>query len=322
MLSSTTPCGPLLSMMAAIMMAPSPRWKPCCKTAEASDQTRRIKIMLAQMLLGTGNQVGARARVEEVLAEDPNNSEALKLRAAWLIQEDKPGEAIVDLRTALAQNPSDAATLTLLAEAYQRDGNLDLAGEQLAAAVQASNTGADESLRYAAFLQQHGRGPAAETVLTDARKANPANVGVLQQLANLKLAAQDFTGAGEILTALQQIATPEAKTAASNLETAILLGQNRTDEGLAFLQSQIDQSSGGDNRSLAVLIDTQMRSGKAAEARQTLDAAIAKAPTDQQLQLMSASLYSVAGDTTKAEATLRALITADPAAEGAGPSAL
>lgn len=285
------------------------------KSAEPSDQTRRIKIMLAKMLLGTGNQVGARARVEEVIVEDATNADALKMRAAWLIQEDKPGEAIVDLRTALSQNPSDVATMTLMAEAYERDGNLDLAGEQLAAAVNASHAGAEQSLRYAAFLQQQGRNPAAETVLTDARTANPAHVGVLLQLANLKLSRQDFAGANEILAAVQQIATPEAEAAAKGIQTAILLGQNRTEESLALLQSQIDQAAGGDNRALTVMLETQVRGGKIAEARASLDAAIAKAPKDRQLQLISASLDAMSGDIGKAEQNLRGLIAADPAAE-------
>ncbi len=285
------------------------------QTAEPSDQTRRIKIMLAQMLLGTGNQVGARARVEEVLIEDATNTDALKLRAAWLIQEDKPGEAIVDLRTALSQSPRDTAILTLMAEAHERDGSLDLAGERLAAAVEVSNSAPDESLRYAAFLRRQGRGPVAETVLTDARKANPANLDVLRQLADLKLAAQDFAGAEAILAALRQIATPEAARAATALQTALLLAQNRTEESLALLQSQIDTAAGGDNRAMAMLLETQVRGGKSAEARQALDAAIAKTPADPQLQLMSATLYAVTGDTGKSEETLRAIITADPAAE-------
>ena len=285
------------------------------QSAEPSDQTRRIKIMLAQMLLGTGNKVGARARVEEVIAEDATNADALKLRAAWLIQEDKPGEAIIDLRTALSQSPRDVATMTLMAEAYERDGNLDLAGEQLAGAVDASNAGAEQSLRYAAFLQQQGRGQIAETVLTDARKANPAHVGILLQLANLKLSKQDFTGVNEIQSALQQIAAPEAQAAANALQAAILLGQSRTEESLSFLQSQIDQATGGDNRALALMLETQVRGGKMAEARTILAAAITRAPADKQLQMMSASLFAMSGDTGKAEEALRALIAADAAAE-------
>jgi predicted Zn-dependent protease len=122
------------------------------KAADASDQTRRIKVMLAKMLEATGNSVGARARIEEVLAEDATSVEALKMRAGWLIQEDRPGEAIVDLRAALGQAPRDAAILTLMAAAHERDGSLELAGERLALAVEVSGSAPEESMRYAQFL--------------------------------------------------------------------------------------------------------------------------------------------------------------------------
>ena len=37
------------------------------------------------------------------------------MEATWLIDEDKPGEAIVALRNALNQAPQDTQTLTLMA---------------------------------------------------------------------------------------------------------------------------------------------------------------------------------------------------------------
>ncbi|MEO5615368.1 MAG: tetratricopeptide repeat protein, partial [Cypionkella sp.] len=138
---------------------------------------------------------------------------------------------------------------------------------------------------------------------------------ILLQLANLKLSKQDFTSVNEIQTALQQIATSEADAAANALQAAILVAQNRTEESLTFLQGQINQAAGGDNRALALMLETQVRGGKIAEARTILDAAIAKAPADKQLQMMNASLYAMSGDTSKAEEALRALITRDAAEE-------
>ncbi|MFN6978427.1 MAG: hypothetical protein ACK4OP_09910, partial [Gemmobacter sp.] len=64
------------------------------------------------MLQATGNPVGARALVEAVLAEDASSVEALKLRAGWAIDADRPAEAIADLRAALNQAPRDAAIMT------------------------------------------------------------------------------------------------------------------------------------------------------------------------------------------------------------------
>jgi cellulose synthase operon protein C len=287
--------------------------------AEPSDQTHRLKVMLAQMLLGINNQVGARARIEEILAEDATNSEALKLRAAWLIQEDKPGEAIVDLRAAISQNPRDPAILTLMAEAHERDGSPDLAAERLAMAVEVSNNAPGESLRYAAFLRKQGRDQVAETVLVDARQSNPGNIAVLIQLADIWLAANNFTGVQNIVDSLRTINTPEANEPARQLQAALLLGQNRAEDGLAFLQSQIDETSGSDARAIAMMVETQVRSGKVEEARRTLDDAIKKAPDDQNLTLLSASLYALAGDVPKAEAAFRTVIAANPTNEAPIP---
>lgn len=282
--------------------------------AEPSDETRRIKGILAQMLLATGNKVGARARTEEVLAEDPSNTDALKLRAGFLIAEDKPGEAIVDLRTALSQNPRDAATLTLMAEAHERDGSLDLAGERLAMAVEVSNKAAPESLRYAQFLLKQNRGSVAEAVLTDARSISPNNIDVLNQLASLWLAASDWPQVQGVVDSLKTIKTPEAEQAAQALQAALLQGQNRTDDSLAFLQTQLGQGS-SDTSAIAIIVQTQVNGGKTTEARATLDAALAKTPQDGSLQMISANLHAVMGDTVAAEAEFRKVIADNPKAE-------
>ncbi len=198
--------------------------------ATPSDGTRRIKTTLAQMLLATNNHVGARARLEEVLAEDPTNTEALKMRAGFLIREDKPGQAITDLRTALSQNPRDPATLTLLAEAHERDGSPDLASEQLALAVEVSGKRADESLRYARYLLQRGLTSVAEALLVDARTVSPTNVDILNLLAELSLRRQAWPQAQEIADSLRNIDQPAAQSLALSLQAAILQGQNRTED--------------------------------------------------------------------------------------------
>jgi cellulose synthase operon protein C len=63
-------------------------------------------------MLATGDQVAGAPAVEEVLAEDATNVEALKLRAGWLIEQDRPDDAIMNLRTALDQAPRDPQIMT------------------------------------------------------------------------------------------------------------------------------------------------------------------------------------------------------------------
>ncbi len=283
------------------------------KTAPASDQTRRIKITLAQMLQASGNAVGARARVEEILAEDPTNVDALKLRATWLIAEDKPGEAIVDLRTALDQAPRDASVLTLMAEAHERDGSLELAGERLALAVEVSGAAPDESLRYAAFLMRDERIDPAIAVLVDANRANPGSLPVMAELANLYLQNSDWPRARDMADQMRAAGTPEALETAQKVQAALLLGQNRVDDGIAFLQGLIGDGN-SDAATVAVILQTQLRAGKTAEARAFLDEQLAKTPDSPELQMLSASLYAVTGDAANAEVIFRKLVVQNPKA--------
>ncbi len=282
--------------------------------AAPSEQTRRIKVMLAQMLESGGNQVGARARIEEVLAEDSTMVDALKMRAAWLVAEDRPGDAIIDLRTALDQAPRDPEILTLMAQAHERDGATDLAGERLALAVEVSGRSVATSLRYAAFLIQQDRAEAAEAVLNDALQANPTSVPLLTQLADLHLAAQDWPRVEEIGVTLRALGTAEALEAEKGLQTALLLNQNRVTEGIAFLESQIGAGS-DDLRAIAMIVQTQARAGDLAAARSTLDAELLKRPDEPQLILLDAGLHALAGENAEAEAVLRDVIAKDPAAE-------
>ena len=71
------------------------------ETTETTSRLNDVKVILARMLVQTGNQVGARALVEETLEADATHVGALKLRADWLIDQDETDTAIITLRACL-----------------------------------------------------------------------------------------------------------------------------------------------------------------------------------------------------------------------------
>jgi tetratricopeptide (TPR) repeat protein len=287
------------------------------ENAEPNEQTRRIKGTLANMLLRTGNQVGARALVEEILVEDASNVAALKLRAQLLIDGDNPTDAISDLRRALDQSPRDVEILLLLASAHERNGNTELQGERLAIAVDVSNGGARESLLYADFLLRQGRTDAARSVLDDARNANPRNVDILSQSARLALANGSLGIVRGIIADLERIPEdPRAAEIAIALQSALLLQQDRADEGLALLQQQA--GPGGENTgAVFAVIQTQLRNGRIGEARAYLNTLLAESPEDDNLRLINAALYVAEGQPEVSEQILREMIAANPAQQTA-----
>ncbi|OED46748.1 hypothetical protein AB838_18815 [Rhodobacteraceae bacterium (ex Bugula neritina AB1)] len=286
--------------------------------SEEGPQKVRLQVSLAEMLSATGADEDALALVDTVLETDSGNVRALQMRAANLIESDQIGDAIVALRTALDQQPRNAETLTLLAQAHQRDGDINLVGERLAMAMEASGNGVPEIIRYAGFLVSQDRLQVATTVLEDGLRRNLGNVELLAALANIHLRTNNWDDARAIAKTLAT-GTPQAQQIARELEARILQGEDRTDESVELLQRQLSESpeasANEKTRAIGLIVQTQIRSGKTAAARETLDAALAENPGNSDLQLINAALLVIEEKFDEAEAIYRDLMEKFPQSE-------
>ncbi|WGV15941.1 tetratricopeptide repeat protein [Fuscovulum ytuae] len=280
-------------------------------SATASDQTRRIKTLLAQMLNANGDSARSRILIDEVLTEDPGQVEALINRAAWRIADDRAADAIIDLRAALGQSPNDPRLLALVADAYLRDGSRDLAADSLAQAAQASGSAPDYALRYAAFLREDGRDTLAKTVLFDSWRNNRAHPGLLDALASLAVSSEDWALAAELSATMRNLENDAYAAAADQLDSAILIGQNRLDEGLSLLEARAANSP-ADTRWISLIVQTQIRREKTEDARRFLDDALARLPEDRDLQHQSAALDVLLSRNVEAITQYRKLLAEDP----------
>lgn len=279
--------------------------------ASVSDETRRVKVTLARMLFTTGDAVAARALVEEVLAEDAVHLEAIKLKAAWLIEGDQVDEAVALLRSGLDANPRDTQVMTLLAQAYERLGNRELMGDMLSQAVTASNKAPEESVRYANFLAADQKLAPAETVLVEALRLDPANLAILQPLGQIYVAMQDWPRATGVADRLEEIASEDALALARALRATILQGQAKTDEAVGYLQSLVEGGDAGLSAQVAI-IRTYLDNGEGEKARAFAAELLATNPSDPSLRFIEATVRSAIGDNAAAEATFRALVAEEP----------
>lgn len=287
------------------------------KDAQPSDATRELQLTLAEMLAASGTPgTEAATLVDTILAGDPGQGAALKLRARMALAGDQPEAAVRDLRTALAGAPGDAEALTLLAFAHGRTGARDLMGESLARAVEVSDRAPAPSARYAGFLLQDGRSGPAEGVVIDALRRAPADPDLLALLGQIQLSRQDWPRAAQVAGRLQAVAgagTADPQTAtraaalAAALEARSLVGRDRTAEALARLVpppgAPLDVTTAG----------PILRGLAAGEAAAWLDARLAATPGDVGARLLRADLAAAAGDTAGAEAGIAAAIAAAPA---------
>lgn len=278
--------------------------------AEPSAENDNVKVGLARMLDITGNAVGARALIEEVLEHDPSHSEALKKRAGWLIEDDQTGDAIVTLRAALANDPNDPDIMTLMARAHERDGNKELMAEMLALAVENSRNGPAESLRYASYLSQQDKLLPAEDALLGALRAQPQNVQILSALGDLYIRMQDWGRADHVARTLHALDTEQTTEIANSLTARRLAAQNSDSELNAFLESVSTEADGASGADIAI-ISRYLTDGDTDKALAHVDKLLEEAPGLPMLRFVRASILGQANRITEAEDTFRSLLDED-----------
>lgn len=281
------------------------------KDVPTGDEERMIKVALARMQLANGNSVAARALVEDVLAEDSGNVEATKLKASWLILGDEAADAVTLLRDAIDQNPRDASLMTLMAQAYEREGNRDLMRDMLAQAVQASGRAPQESLRYAQLLASEDKLLLAEGVLIEALRIAPGDPTLLVPLGQLYVQLQDWARATAVAGELESLQEPALADDIAAIRSATLNGQQKADDALNYLQSLASGDGAQIDAKIAVLRN-HMENGRIPEALAYSQSLVDEDPDNLDLQYIHAAVQATAGDTAAAEAGFRAVLAKDP----------
>ena len=281
------------------------------ETAEPSEQTRAIKVSLARMLLALGNEVGARLRVEEVLAEDARNANALKMRANWLIDSDDTNGAIAALRIAIEEEPEDAQAMTLMASAYTRSGRSELARDYLALAVDASNNAPEETIRYVRILIAEDRLLPAEDLLKKSLRLNQNDPELLVMMGQLYLAMEDAARANDVLRALRNIDTPEATLAADGLEAELINVEKGPEEAMSFLQT-IAEDADATLATRVALVRARIATGDLPSALVLAKELAAGNPESMSLKAVLAATEAANGNVETANSLYRDIVTRNP----------
>lgn len=254
-----------------------------------SKQTNEIKVDLAKMLAASDDLSGAITLIDEVLTDDATQVDALKLRGAWLLQGNKPRDALEELRAAADLSPKDPEILTMLGEAYESDGSPELAARSLALAVDVSGNGAEESLLFYQFLNRTGRPEVAAAALASAIEANPDNIALLSAAADNSSASLDWPGAEKFIGHLKEIDSEEARVAAETATKTLQRRKDSSQNALNIIQPIADSGNAEVSVS-ANALETLIEEGKINEARGYLDERLKDAPTEPDLLRIKAAL--------------------------------
>jgi tetratricopeptide (TPR) repeat protein len=254
--------------------------------------------------------------VDAVLEVDAGQTDALKMRAARLIEADNPDRAIQDLRRVLDSDAEDAGALTLMAQAYERTGDHDMARDFLSLAMQASGGAPAETIRYVTVLMEEGRYLLAEEALIAALRLTPNEPDLLRALGRVYLQLSDWLRAGDVERTLRALGTEAATTMADSLSMAILVGQGQVDQAIEMLETAAADPRSGIGAQAAV-VQARLATGDTEAALFHVETLVAESPDNLDYRQLLAMTRVAVGQMAAAEEDLRAITGADPQRLGA-----
>ncbi|MEM7011697.1 MAG: tetratricopeptide repeat protein [Verrucomicrobiota bacterium] len=250
--------------------------------------------------------------VQEALLADSKEVEAIVLWAAHLLEINSLEEADNLVITGLSEAPDDFRLLVLSAQVQERLGNTDLATDRFAKAVRLREYDPRTVRPYVQFLTRIGRDEAAATVLTETNRRHPTDEGILDQLGFVRAKLGDWDGATKVARSLAQTNPDRAR----QLRAAILIGQERFDEG-ADLLKQLPSDERQRAASVAALVQTYIRNGEVGRATGFLDGLLEENPSNLQALGLRGNIHLASGEQEKAAALYRRILDVDPGNAGA-----
>ena len=275
-------------------------------------QATKAKIMLAELYQRQKNSDAAEKIVNDILATDQRNVDALKIRASIRIERGQMDAAIGDLREALNDQPRAPELMLLLASAYERSGAIDLADKEFADAMRASNFNPPVGLDYVAFLRRRGGNDRAYDVLSELANRSPNNVQVLTAFAEAKLSRQDWAGAEQIAQVIKRLGNGAAVS--DEILGVALSGEHKSDASIAAFQSAAAAAPSA-AQPMAELVKAYISAKQYDKAAAYLQSAIKTNPANAQAYVLLGNVQLATNAPDQAVGSFKAAISAQPTNE-------
>ena len=152
----------------------------------------------------------ARKLIQEVLAENPRDNDALLLRGNLAMQGNDPAAAIGDLRAVLRDQPDAVPVLRALARAHIANHEPALAEEALQRAVALSPADPEVRVEFAQMLAQAGKTEQALPLIEQTVRDNPTHVLAREMLVRMYMGRSDLAAARVAAEDLKTLAPDKA----------------------------------------------------------------------------------------------------------------
>jgi len=271
--------------------------------------TLNARNRVASILVARGDLDKASKLIEETLAKNPRDNDALILRGTLSLEKQDPAAAIADLRAVLRDQPNAVGVLRTLARAHMANGETALAEDTIRQAMEAAPNDMQVRVELAQLLAQSDRSEQAVTLLEEAVKKAPTDIQAREALVRAYISTKDLAQARIAVEDLK-LAAPQAATG-PYLSGMIAEGDKRYDDAEKDYAKALElQPSAMD--ALAAITRLEMQRGQADQAMKRVNAVVTANPGNAIAKNLFGELQIGARSFPAAVETLTAVTKAAP----------
>jgi putative PEP-CTERM system TPR-repeat lipoprotein len=266
------------------------------------------KLRLATMARARGETAAAAALVDQALAKEPSNPDALVIKAAVLVDQKKLDEALAVSKTAVEANPESASVHFALGRLQVRLSLYQEGLQSYARAVQINPQIVAADIAMSQLQLVLRRFDEAEQSARLAVKKAPTLLDAEVALVRALLAREKLAEADPLLRGMVA-RTPKSAIVHAQVGRLELARKNNAAARAAFERAIALSPTEAEALGGLALMDLQANRPEAATAR--INAALAASPQDVRLLLLSARAHGVTRDFATAEKQLKQIIAID-----------
>jgi tetratricopeptide (TPR) repeat protein len=264
------------------------------------------QLKLAAFQLGNSDSKvveGVQQRLRDVLANNPENADALEILAITEFRLGRIGDALGDLQKSIDKSPQALAHWFNLAKVKLAQKDASGAEAVLKEAALKNPRVPEAALALAQLYLGEGRKEEGESQVQRALQLDPKNANALLLLAALQEAAGQNSQAEGTYRRISTLHEPSLEP----LHAVFLFKQGRRDEAISELTKLVkDNPKNRDFRGM--LISGYLAMDRTRDVQKLLDAAIKENPHDTDALLQRSAFYLVAGRLQQAEGDLHTVL--------------
>lgn len=284
-------------------------YRDVIKSAEEGPAGLTARSRLARLLVTEGNTQEAEQLIAEVLKKNANDSDALLLHASMALTKGDAATAVAKLRNVLRDQPDNLQALKMLAQAHALNNEQALASETLQKAAALAPKDMGVKLGLAEMLMRQGKLKTARLLVEEVLAADTTQQQALEAIFKFQMADKEWPAA-EATAATMLKAHPDL--AQGNYYSGVVLeAQGKTQAAIASFHKALEKNPEAVEPLLAI-VKAELSQRQPQKALTLLDSVIKKNQNNFVAHNLRGEVLMLQGKAEEAEKSFSSAIGLNP----------